>query len=94
MTNIGAILAKAQVVHGGPLILWQPENEYSWGDNTVFPNKPYMQYVEDQARNAGIVVPLLLNDEWAAGNFLPGSGEGAVDIYVSHSRRHIVKQRY
>ena len=54
----------------------------------------YVQYVEDQARNAGIVVPLLLNDEWAAGNFLPGSGEGAVDIYVSHSRRHIVKQRY
>lgn len=40
-----------------------------------------MQYVEDQARNAGIVVPLISNDAAPDGNYAPGSGVGAVDIY-------------
>jgi hypothetical protein len=42
-----------------------------------------MQYVEDQARDAGVVVPFISNDAAALGHNVPGSGEGAVDIYVS-----------
>jgi hypothetical protein len=83
MANVGATIAKGQITNGGPVILFQPENEYSGAccgvDN--FPDGAYMQYVEDQARNAGIVVPLISNDAWGAGHNAPGTGEGAVDIY-------------
>ena len=41
-----------------------------------------MQYVIDQARSAGIVVPFMSNDAGAFGHNAPGSGTGAVDIYV------------
>lgn len=40
-----------------------------------------MQYVEDQARKAGIVVPLISNDASASGTNAPGTGKGEVDIY-------------
>jgi beta-galactosidase len=40
-----------------------------------------MQYVEDQARKAGIVVPFINNDAFAFGINAPGTGEGQVDIY-------------
>lgn len=40
-----------------------------------------MQYVEDQARKAGIVVPLMSNDAHGAGNNAPGTGKGEVDVY-------------
>lgn len=46
-----------------------------------FPDPGYMQYVEDQARKGGIIVPLISNDGWDAGNNVPGSGVGQVDIY-------------
>ena len=46
-----------------------------------FPNADYMQYVEDQARKAGIVVPLVSNDASAGGRNSPGTGKGEVDIY-------------
>ena len=39
-----------------------------------------MEYVEEQFRNAGIVVPYIVNDN-NEGNFAPGSGPAAVDIY-------------
>ena len=70
----GAI-ADAQITKGGPVILYQPENEYSGGD------AQYMQKVIDQARKAGIVVPMINNDPGPAGEDVPGSGVGAVDIY-------------
>ena len=40
-----------------------------------------MQYVEDQARNAGVVVPFISNDAGAEGHDAPGTGVGEVDIY-------------
>lgn len=82
MKNVCATIAKGQITNGGPIILFQPENEYSGAvgiDN--FPDGAYMQYVEDQARDAGVVVPLISNDAWAGGHNAPGTGEGAVDIY-------------
>lgn len=46
-----------------------------------FPDPGYMQYVEDQARKAGVVVPFINNDAWSAGHNAPGTGVGAVDLY-------------
>ncbi|KAI1212695.1 glycoside hydrolase family 35 protein [Annulohypoxylon truncatum] len=79
--QIGAIIARAQVTNGGPVILYQPENEYTVGVSIPFPSGKYMQYVEDQARNAGIVVPLISNDAVALGRNAPGTGLGEVNIY-------------
>lgn len=82
MANVAGTIAKAQITNGGPIILFQPENEYSLACCGVnFPDPKYMQYVEDQARNAGIVIPLMNNDAWAGGHNAPGTGVGAVDIY-------------
>jgi hypothetical protein len=58
-----------------------PNSEYSHPE----PGRPldpaYMQDVEDYYRKAGIVMPLISNDGFDYGNFVPGSGVGAVDIY-------------
>ncbi|KAK5163099.1 uncharacterized protein LTR77_010883 [Saxophila tyrrhenica] len=79
--NIGAIIGKNQITNGGPVILFQPENEYysCTDDIDPCPNPDYMQYVEDQFRNASIVVPYIVNDN-NEGNFAPGQ-PAAVDIY-------------
>lgn len=82
MANVASIIAKYQITNGGPVILWQPENEYTQFSGSPF-NPAYMQYVEDQARNAGIVIPLMSNDASPSGHDTPGSGVGEVDIYVS-----------
>ena len=64
------------------MILVQPENEYTFSTSSIkpFPNKQYFQTVENQLRAAGIVVPFISNDAAPNGNFVPGSGVGAVDI--------------
>ncbi|KKZ64295.1 beta-galactosidase A [[Emmonsia] crescens] len=82
IAHIAASVAKAQITNGGPVILYQPENEYTLSLRIHdFPDGKYMQYVIDQAREAGIVVPMISNDAWAAGNNAPGTGKGEVDIY-------------
>lgn len=58
----------------------QPENEYSQGDLAAR-DEEYMQLVEDQARDNGIVVPFINNDPSPSGYNAPGTGVGAVDIY-------------
>ncbi|KAI8936509.1 hypothetical protein NX059_006914 [Plenodomus lindquistii] len=82
MKNVGATIAKAQITNGGPIILVQPENEYTQATSTIkpFPDPVYMQYVEDQIRDAGIIVPLISNDASPKGNNAPGQPAG-VDIY-------------
>lgn len=42
----------------------------------------YMEHVKNVFKNAGIVVPLMANDAVPAGNWAPGSGQGAADIYA------------
>lgn len=80
--NIGAIIAKAQVTNGGPIILVQPENEYSQATSNIpFPDHQYFAAVEKQLRDAGIVVPFVSNDAAPHGHFAPGTGVGAVNIY-------------
>lgn len=81
MSRVCAIIAKHQITRGGPIVLFQPENEYSFGYKIPFPNGKYMQYIIDQARRAGIVVPTINNDVAPAGNYAPGTGKGAMDIY-------------
>ncbi|KAJ9380822.1 CAZyme family GH35 [Paecilomyces variotii] len=82
MKNVGATIAKAQITNGGPVILWQPENEYTGACcGAKFPDYEYMQYVIDQARNAGIVIPLINNDASPDGHDVPGQGVGEVNIY-------------
>lgn len=79
--NINKIVAAAQITNGGPIILYQPENEYSQAVPGVeFPNPTYMEFVENQAREAGIVLPFILNDAYPHGYFTPGT-PGGVDIY-------------
>ncbi|KAI0845092.1 glycoside hydrolase family 35 protein [Daldinia vernicosa] len=82
MSNVGKLIADAQITNGGPVILLQPENEYSGaGDYTPFPDGSYMEYVLQQARDAGIVIPFINNDASPLGHNAPGTGEGEVDIY-------------
>ena len=82
MSNVAKTIAGAQITNGGPVILYQPENEYTWSANCeTVPDGEYMQYVIDQARNAGIVVPMISNDAAPNADDAPGSGTGAVDIY-------------
>lgn len=83
MAKICAIIAKAQITNGGPVVLFQPENEYSMAVDVPFPDKDFFQYVIDQARDAGIVVPTISNDAFTGGTSAPGTGVGEVDIYVS-----------
>ncbi|KAL2869373.1 glycoside hydrolase family 35 protein [Aspergillus lucknowensis] len=82
VSHIGAVIAKYQITNGGPVILYQPDNEYSGGCcGEEFPNPDYFQYVIDQARRAGIVVPTISNDAYPGGHNAPGTGKGEVDIY-------------
>lgn len=83
MANVCKIIAQHQITNGGPIVLFQPENEYSFGHNIPFPNGQYMQYVINQARSAGVSVPMINNDVGPYGYYAPGSGVGAMDIYVS-----------
>ncbi|KAL4876298.1 putative beta-galactosidase A [Aspergillus karnatakaensis] len=82
VAHIAGLVAEYQITNGGPVILYQPDNEYSGGCcGQLFPNPDYFQYVIDQARDAGIVVPMISNDAWPGGHNAPGTGKGEVDIY-------------
>ncbi|KAI1333569.1 glycoside hydrolase family 35 protein [Xylariaceae sp. FL0016] len=82
MANVGGLIADAQITNGGPVILVQPENEYTWPSGyATFPDGEYMEYVKQQLRSAGIVVPFINNDGSPDGHNAPGTGLGEVDIY-------------
>lgn len=82
MAHVSETIAKYQITNGGPIILYQPENEYTEACcGADFPDGSYMQYIEEQARNAGIVVPLINNDAEPMGHNAPGTGVGSVNIY-------------
>lgn len=82
MAEIGKTIAAAQITNGGPIILVQPENEYTQALSSVtpFPDPVYMEYIYAQLRSAGIVVPLISNDASPKGYNAPGQ-EAPVDIY-------------
>ena len=74
---VNAILSKYQIDTGGPIILYQIENEYSSGDADGI---SYFEALEAQARSDGITVPFFNNNIGANGLFRPGT-PGGVDIY-------------
>ncbi|KAL1961973.1 hypothetical protein VTN77DRAFT_708 [Rasamsonia byssochlamydoides] len=78
--NVAATIAKAQITNGGPVILYQPENEYTGFTNGQQFDPQYMQDVMDIARAAGIVVPFINNDASPEGHDAPGS-PAPVNIY-------------
>ncbi|KAI1454933.1 glycoside hydrolase family 35 protein [Annulohypoxylon moriforme] len=82
MSSVGKIIAQNQITNGGPIILIQPENEYTNANAYVpFPDGSYMEYVMKQSRDAGVVIPFISNDASASGHNAPGTGLGEVDIY-------------
>lgn len=88
IAHVGKIISEAQITKGGPVILLQPDNEYTLCSNSTglqdisaCLDKEFMQFVEDEYHEAGIMVPLLSNDAVPLGNFKPGSGVGEVDLY-------------
>ncbi|KAF2461720.1 glycoside hydrolase superfamily [Lineolata rhizophorae] len=84
--RVSQILAEAQITRGGPIIMVQPENEYSYCFETPdcpvpWPQPLYMNTLQDLMREEGIVVPTISNEVVAtSSNYAPGSGPGAVDI--------------
>lgn len=65
MANIASLIAKYEITKGGPIILYQPENEYSGYQGYVpggWPDPIYFEYVKKQARDAGVTVPFISND--------------------------------
>jgi beta-galactosidase GanA len=65
MAHVSKTIAKAQITNGGPVILVQPENEYTGSSGPVtggFPDPDYFAYLKKQLRDAGIVVPFISND--------------------------------
>ncbi|RYO73729.1 hypothetical protein DL766_005229 [Monosporascus sp. MC13-8B] len=81
VAHIGKIIADAQITNGGPVIAFQAENEYTFGTDWVkWPDVKYIDYVNQQFRRAGIVVPFINNEAAIIGLFTPEK-PGGPDIY-------------
>ncbi|KAH8201454.1 hypothetical protein TruAng_004378 [Truncatella angustata] len=81
VSHIGKIIADAQITNGGPVILFQPENEYTFGASWVeWPDVEYIETVNELFRDAGIVVPFVNNEAAIIGLFTPEK-PGGPDIY-------------
>ncbi|KAK6203775.1 hypothetical protein LQW54_008788 [Pestalotiopsis sp. IQ-011] len=81
VSQIGRIIANAQITNGGPVILFQPENEYTFGASWVtWPDVEYIETVNELFRDAGIVVPFMNNEAAIIGLFTPEK-PGGPDIY-------------
>ncbi|EGU81550.1 hypothetical protein FOXB_07937 [Fusarium oxysporum f. sp. conglutinans Fo5176] len=88
VSSVLDIITKAEITNGGPVILVQPENEYSLavadnpltGVSNLDPN--YMEWVKQQFLRNGVTVPLISNDMIPLGNWAPGTGKGELDIYA------------
>ncbi|KAL1617258.1 hypothetical protein SLS56_011062 [Neofusicoccum ribis] len=92
IAKVAEKIERAQITNGGPVVLFQPENEYSLAvgassyiESTKLLEPAYMEYVEQQARRNGILVPLISNDMTPLGHWAPGTGQGEADIYAHDS---------
>lgn len=87
---INGLIADAQITKGGPVILYQPENEYFYRKSRTDPTPPDQEYIAKvikQVRDAGIVVPLHSNDgDEADISRVLHPGPGEVDMIVCFSR--------
>ncbi|KAJ3570006.1 hypothetical protein NPX13_g5879 [Xylaria arbuscula] len=76
VAHIGEIVAKAQITNGGPVVLLQT-NGAEW---VKFPDYDYIEMVNQQYRDAGVVVPLVNNEASISGVLTPDK-PGGPDIY-------------
>ncbi|KAK6540670.1 hypothetical protein TWF694_008063 [Orbilia ellipsospora] len=67
--SVSQIIAKNQITNGGPVILVQPENEYTSFPSGSSEDKNYENNLLNILHSNGVVVPTISNDAWAAGNF-------------------------
>ncbi|KAK1968963.1 family 35 glycosyl hydrolase [Colletotrichum sublineola] len=78
---LGSIIAKAQITNGGPVVLFQMENEYNAAiDPYPFPDYDYWKHVDNQFRSQGVVVPYVNNEAWQLGA-ITALTPAKVDIY-------------
>lgn len=79
--EIGKIIADAQITNGGPVILFQPENEYQHSlDPYPMPDYDYWATVVEQYRRSDIVVPYINNEAYMFG-YITAHTPASVDIY-------------
>lgn len=93
--NVARLIEPYLVSNGGPVILYQIENEYSLAGSSIEDilnagpdqynglSRQYMADLQDAVRNEGIVIPMDHNDAFPRGLWASGQGEGAVDIYAN-----------
>ncbi|KAH7305960.1 beta-galactosidase [Stachybotrys elegans] len=80
-SEIGKIVAAAQITNGGPVILFQPENEYQLAaGGFAMPDFDYWTAVTKQYQDAGVVVPYI-NNETPMKGYVSTSTPSKVDIY-------------
>ncbi|KAI1167821.1 glycoside hydrolase family 35 protein [Nemania serpens] len=83
VAHIGRSIVAAQITNGGPVVLLQAENEYVYTNGAPwieFPDYEYIGAVNQQYREAGVVVPLVNNEAAIIGLFTPDK-PGGPDIY-------------
>lgn len=79
--EVGKIIADAQITNGGPVIIFQLENEYQFAlDPWPMPDYDYWNMVDAQFRDAGIVVPYINNEAHMYGR-ITAHTPASVDIY-------------
>ena len=79
--EVGKIIADAQITNGGPVILFQLENEYQHAlDGFPMPEYDYWRSVDRQFRETGIEVPYLNNEAHMYG-YITAHTPASVDIY-------------
>lgn len=81
VSNMGKLIADAEITKGGPVIAMQYENEYTYGASWIeWPDVEYMTDVVQLYRDSGVTVPFINNEASAIGLFTPGE-PGGPDIY-------------
>ncbi|KZV90500.1 glycoside hydrolase family 35 protein [Exidia glandulosa HHB12029] len=70
MKEMGARIAAAQITNGGPVILFQAENEYTGWASGYFEDFVFEKELLDTIHDTGIVVPTTHNDASPGGHYL------------------------
>ncbi|ESK93618.1 glycoside hydrolase family 35 protein [Moniliophthora roreri MCA 2997] len=75
MKTVGSLVAKNEITKGGPVILFQAENEYTGWQEPYTEDFAYEQRLMEDIRASGVTVPITTNDAYPGGHFT------SVDIY-------------
>ncbi|KAK7060173.1 hypothetical protein VNI00_000937 [Paramarasmius palmivorus] len=75
MKTVGSLVAKNEITKGGPVILFQAENEYTGWQEPYTEDFEYERRLMEDIRASGVTVPITTNDAYPGGHFT------SVDIY-------------